>query len=148
MASGSNVGVSKDTRITPSIAEGDELPIQVGIVFAADRRIGLIHQRRGDHVVRGGAVTRGRDVVDDGDPQQGLDVHVVRMRLHRVPEEDDEVDAPLSDHRPQLLIAAQRPGLELDDLDRRPLGAILRDDATESVTVKKDYETGVAGTGE
>jgi len=37
--------------------------------------------------------------MDDGDPQQRLDVHVVWLRLKRIPEEDDDVDAALDDRR-------------------------------------------------
>ena len=72
----------------------------------------LAHERAGEHEVGRGAVAGDRDVVDDGDAQQRLDVDVVRVRLQRIPEEDHEVDPALSDRRADLLIAAQRPAQE------------------------------------
>ena len=55
-------------------------------------------------------------VVDDRDPQQRLDVDVVRVRLERVPEEDHEVDPALGDRRTHLLIAAERAAQEAVDV--------------------------------
>ena len=62
-------------------------------------------------------VARDRDVPDDGDPEQCPDVRVVGLRLERVPEEDEEVDVARGDHRAELLVAAERPALQLDDPD-------------------------------
>jgi hypothetical protein len=53
--------------------------------------------------------------VDHRHPQQRLDVDVVRLGLERVPEEDHQVDAPLGDRRPHLLVAAERSGEEAGD---------------------------------
>jgi hypothetical protein len=36
----------------------------------------------------------------------------VGLRLERIPEEDQEVDRAVGDHRPDLEVAAQRPGLQ------------------------------------
>jgi hypothetical protein len=38
-----------------------------------------------------------RDVADHGDPRQGLDVGIVRVRLKRVPEEDEQIDLAFGD---------------------------------------------------
>jgi hypothetical protein len=46
-----------------------------------------------------------RDVVDHREPQQGLDVDIVRMWFQRVPEKDQKVDLALSDLRADLLVA-------------------------------------------
>src|SRR5688572_17009091 len=58
------------------------------------------------------AITRNRDVVDNGNAQQRLDIDVVWMGLQRIPEEDDEIDSPLDDARANLLVAPQRPAQE------------------------------------
>ena len=75
--------------------------------------------------VRRRAVARDRAVVDHGDPQQRLDVHVVGLGLQRVPEEDDDVEAPLGDARADLLVATERPAQE--PVDRQAEGVL--DDA-------------------
>lgn len=54
--------------------------------------------------------------MDDRDPEQRLDVHVVRVRLERIPEEDDEVDPPFDNARADLLIAAERAAQKAGDL--------------------------------
>jgi len=36
----------------------------------------------------------------------------VRLRAHRVPEEDEHVEAPRGDQRADLLVAAERAALE------------------------------------
>jgi len=46
------------------------------------------HQWRADHEVGRGAVTCHGDVPHDRDPQQRFDIGVVRLRLERIPEED------------------------------------------------------------
>ena len=43
-----------------------------------------VHQGRGDHEICGGPVAGHRDIADHRDPEQGLDVGVVRMWLQRV----------------------------------------------------------------
>lgn len=62
----------------------------------------------------------------DGDAEQRLDVHVMRLGLERVPEEDREVDSTFHDPRTGLLIAAERAAKESHDLQlkfRREQGA-------------------------
>src|SRR3990172_4006987 len=41
----------------------------------------------------------------------------MRHRLERVPEKDQEIDLTLCDLRSDLLVATQRPALQLDDLE-------------------------------
>jgi len=53
--------------------------------------------------------------VDDGNPQQRLDVDVVRLRLERIPEEDHEIDPSFHDARADLLVAAERTAQEPRD---------------------------------
>ena len=53
---------------------------------------------------------------DPLEPQQGLDVRVVRLRLERVPEEDQKVYLTLDDLGADLLVAAE--GAALEPLDR------------------------------
>ena len=72
--------------------------------------VAVVQQRRGDQEVGGRQVAGHRDVPDGGDPQQCLDVGVVRLRLERVPEEDQQVDAALGDLGADLLVAADRAG--------------------------------------
>ena len=67
----------------------------------------FFHERRGEQEVGSRTVTRDRDVVDHGYAQQRLDVHVMRMRLERVPEKNHEVDSTIYDRGADLLIASQ-----------------------------------------
>ena len=93
--------------------------LDVRRVVLDDRRVRLREERRRDDEIRSRTVAGDRYVVDDRDPEKGLDVDVVRVRLHRIPEEDHDVDPALGDHRAELLIAPERPGLEPRDLGNR-----------------------------
>jgi hypothetical protein len=65
--------------------------------------------------VRRCAIARHWNVPDDGNAQEGLHVVVVRVRLEWIPEEDQQVDLALRDLRADLLVASQRPALQLVD---------------------------------
>ena len=67
-----------------------------------------VHQWRGNHKVGGRAVAGNRDVPYRRHPQERFDIRVVRHRLERVPEKDQEVDLVIDDHCADLLVAAQR----------------------------------------
>ena len=56
-----------------------------------------VHQRGGDHEICGGSVAGNRDIADDRDSEQGLDVRVMRMWLQRIPQEHQQVDLALGD---------------------------------------------------
>ena len=77
----------------------------------------LGHQGGGNQEIRGRPVAGHRDIPDDGDPEEGLDVGVVGHRLEGIPEEDQEIDRPVGDPRPDLLIPAERAALEAADLE-------------------------------
>jgi len=49
-----------------------------------------------------------RDIADDRDPEQGLDVRVMRLRLQRIPQEHQQVDLALGNAGADLLVAAVR----------------------------------------
>jgi len=66
------------------------------------------------------AVARDRHVVNDGDPKQGFHIHVVRMGRQRIPEKDDEIDAPFGDAGADLLVAPERPAAEPVDRQAEP----------------------------
>src|SRR6478735_12837363 len=89
----------------------------------------VAQQRRGDDHVRGGDVVGHRNVPQRGQPQQRLDVRIVRLGLQRIPEEDQHVDLPLGDFGADLLVAAERAGQEPVHLEakfvfqQRPGGA-------------------------
>src|SRR4051794_8702211 len=76
-----------------------------------------VEEGGGQHEVGAGAIAGDRDVVDDGDAEEGLDVDVVRLRLERIPEEDHEIDAAFGNARPDLLVAAERAREESRDLE-------------------------------
>ena len=76
-------------------------------------KAGLPHQGRRDDEVGRRAVARHGDVVDHRDAQQGLDVHIVGMRLQRIPEEHHQIDVAFHDLGPDLLVTAQRTTPEL-----------------------------------
>ncbi len=84
-------------------------------VVGLEALVAAVHQRRGDQEVGGGAVAGHRDVPHHGDAQQRLDVRVVRLRLERVPEEDQDVDLALRDLGADLLVAAERAALQAGD---------------------------------
>ena len=73
------------------------------------------HERGRDHENRGGAIARDRNIPNDRDTKERLDIRVVRLRFQRVPEEDDEIEPAFRDARAELLVAAERTALELDD---------------------------------
>src|ERR1035438_14162 len=83
------------------------------------RRVPLLvaaaHQRRGDHEISGGPVAGHRDIADHGDPEQGLNVRIMRMRLERIPQEYQQVDLALGDTGADLLVAAIRAAPEAGD---------------------------------
>jgi hypothetical protein len=83
-----------------------QIAVVVGRVVGHSSLVRAGHQRRADHEVGRGAVTGDGDVPHDRDPQQRLDVRVVGLGLERVPEEDQEVDAAVGDHRPDLEVAS------------------------------------------
>jgi len=77
--------------------------------------VAAAHQRRGDHEICGGPVAGHRDIADNRDPEQGLDVRVMRMRLQPIPEEHQQIDLALGDAGADLLVAAVRAAPEADD---------------------------------
>jgi hypothetical protein len=77
--------------------------------------VGGHHQRAREHEIGRCAVAGDRDVVENRDPQQRLDVDVVRVRGERIGEEDHQVDAALGDRGADLLVAPERPAeVEVD----------------------------------
>jgi hypothetical protein len=90
--------------------------LDIARIVHKDRIILAREDRRGDHEIRRRPIAGGRDVLQRGNPQQGLDVHVVGLWLHRVAKEDEHVNFAVDDHGAQLLIPAQRARLQLRDL--------------------------------
>ena len=60
-------------------------------------------------------VAGNRDIADNGDPEQGLDVRVMRMRLQRIPQEHQQIDLALGDAGADLLVAAAGAAPEAGD---------------------------------
>jgi len=89
------------------------------VTSLAGRRVPLLvaaaHQRRGDHEVCGGPVAGNRDIADNRDSEQGLDVRVMRMWLQRIPEEHQQIDLALGDAGADLLVTAVRAAPEAGD---------------------------------
>jgi hypothetical protein len=71
-----------------------------------------VHQRRREQKIGRRPVAGDWHVVHNRDPQQRFDVHVVRLRLERIPEKDHEIDATVDDGCADLLVAAERPAQE------------------------------------
>ena len=57
-----------------------------------------------------------RNIPHDGQTEQGLDVRIVRLRLQRIPEEDDEVDHAFRNLCADLLVATERTALQLENI--------------------------------
>jgi hypothetical protein len=70
----------------------------------------------------GRSVARDGDVVDDRDAKKGFDVHVVGVRLERVPEEHDRIDSSLGNRGADLLVSAERAAEEPVDGKLQLLG--------------------------
>src|SRR5450631_908864 len=65
-------------------------------------------QRRGNDQVGAGQVAGHPDVPHGSDTQQRFNVWVVRLRLQRVPKEDEQIDLTFGDLGADLLVAAHR----------------------------------------
>jgi len=78
---------------------------------------------RRDKAVCCGDITSRRDIVQIGNAQQGLNVHVMRLGQHGVPEEDQGVDPAFRDTGPHLLIPPERTGFQALHGGRRALVA-------------------------
>jgi hypothetical protein len=70
-------------------------------------RVELLGQRL-HHVARAGLVGGAHHVVDVAGAHQGVDVRLVRLRRHRVAQEDHRVDPAFGQARADLQVAAQR----------------------------------------
>ena len=86
-------------------------------------RMFLQEGRRRDKAVCCGDITSRRDIVQIGNAQQGLNVHVMRLGQHGVPEEDQGVDPAFRDTGPHLLIPPERTGFQALHGGRRALVA-------------------------
>ena len=73
------------------------------------------HQRRGNQEIRGSPVAGNRDIADHRDPEQGLDIRVMRMWLQRVPQKHQQVDLAFGDAGTDLLVTAVRAAPEAGD---------------------------------
>ena len=74
-----------------------------------------LHVRRGDNEIGSGAIARNGNVPQGCKANQGFDVRVVRLRLERVPEEEQAVEVAFGDFRADLLVAAEWSAFELQD---------------------------------
>ena len=54
----------------------------------------LAHQRRGDQEVGSRPVAGNRDIAHNRDPEQGLDVRIMRARLQWIPKEHQQIIRP------------------------------------------------------
>jgi hypothetical protein len=93
----------------------EELRLQAG-GRGGRRPVGRPQQRARQDEVGRRPVAGDRHVVDDRDPQERLHVHVVGLRLERVPEEDHDVEPPLRHAGADLLVAAHRTAQEPVDV--------------------------------
>ena len=89
------------------------------LIFNAHREppVFLFHEGRRNQEVRRRAVAGYGNVVNHSDAEERFDVHVVRMRLERIREKDDEVDPSFHDCRAHLLIPAERPACKAGDIE-------------------------------
>ena len=90
---------------------------RVGLGLALDHEtlVVAVHERRRQQKIRRRPIAGDRHVVHDSDTKQRLDVDIVRLRFHRIPEEDDEIDSSLDNTGADLLVAAERPAQEAGD---------------------------------
>ena len=87
--------------------------LDISLVIFDHRLVAVIlEQRRGDQEVGRRAVDGRGNVVERRQAQQRLDIDIVRLGRHGVPEKNQRVDPAVGDERSELLIAAQRARLE------------------------------------
>jgi hypothetical protein len=79
-------------------------------------------QGRGDEQIGTGPVAGDRDIPYHRDPHQGLDVGIVRLRVHGIGEEHQQVQVARRDQRADLLVAAERAALQAGDLQAELIG--------------------------
>ena len=72
----------------------------------------LRHERGRNEKICRGPVAGDRNVPDHGDAEERFHIRIVRVRLQRVPEENEDVDFAFADLRSNLLVPAQRPALQ------------------------------------
>src|SRR5262245_18822923 len=82
-----------------------------------DRLVVIVEQRRRDQHVGGREVAGDRNVPQRRQAKERLDVGVVRLRLERIPEEDEQIDRALGDPGSDLLVAAERSAHQPGDLE-------------------------------
>lgn len=85
------------------------LPLQPLPVINQVSVIRFIHQGGGDQKICRGAVAGQRDVVDNGHSQQGFNIHIVWLRLKRIPKKDQDINFSLGNCSANLQVAAERP---------------------------------------
>ena len=92
-------------KAIPQLTVGRRLPLLSlgGVEFRGER----LH-----HVARAGLVGRAHHVVHVARAHEGVDVRFVRLRRHRVAQEDHRVDTALREARADLQVAAQRAAEE------------------------------------
>jgi hypothetical protein len=98
-----------------------DLPAPVKIVIRHKTIIIAIHQGRGDHEIGGGPIAGNGNIPNYRHSQERLDIRVMGLRFQRIPEKDEKIDLTLGYFGADLLIPAQRPTLELGDLEAKLL---------------------------
>jgi hypothetical protein len=77
----------------------------------------LFHERGRNQEIRRCTIACDRNVVNHGYTKKRFDVYVVRMRLERIREKDDEINSSLDDRGADLLIATERSAGEASDIE-------------------------------
>ena len=67
-----------------------------------------MHEWGGEYKIGGRAIAGHRNIPNGTEAQKGLDIGVVGLGLHWVPEKDQDINFTFRDHGANLLIAAQR----------------------------------------
>jgi hypothetical protein len=77
-------------------------------IIRHDDLIIVIHQRGCQQEIGGGPVAGKGDIPGYGQTEKGLDIGVMRLRFHGVPEEDKNVDLSFGYTGADLLVTAER----------------------------------------
>ncbi len=92
--------------------------LYVGFIVLGGGLVLLIGKEgRGDKHIGRGAVDGSRYIVEGRQAKQCLDIHVVGLCLHGVPEEDEGRNLTLGNHRAELLVATKRTRFEEGDIE-------------------------------
>src|SRR5437867_13409762 len=91
------------------------IPSTITLIIGYEAIIFSIHERRGDHEIRGGPITGNGNILHHCLAKEGLDTGIMRHGFERIPEKDEKIDLVSDNLGTDLLFLAQGSALESRD---------------------------------